>query len=211
MYHDKRFQLEALFPLVALNHEQIKNSTTAGYLLADKNKFNDIAERLMSVNESVLGNLIECMKKGSVKPETDEEKKCFRLLSDLDAVNYKVQGSITSKKYMRNEIWSLVCYLGAPSWFITFAPADVKHPLALYFADTNQEFIPEFRDRDERLNLIANNPVAGARFFNVMVNMFIKHVLSVGIDRPRLYGETAGYYGTVEQQGHLTLHLHTLV
>ena len=90
MYHDKQFQLEALFPLVALNHEQIKNSTTAGYLLADKNKFNDIAERLMSVNESVLGNLIECMKKGSVKPETDEEKKCFHLLSDLDAVNYKV-------------------------------------------------------------------------------------------------------------------------
>ena len=211
MYHDKRFQLEALFPLVALNHEQIKNSTTAGYLLADKNKFNDIAERLMSVNESVLGNLIECMKKGSVKPETDEEKKCFRLLSDLDAVNYKVQGSITSKKYMRNEIWSLVSYLGAPSWFITFAPADVKHPLALYFADTNQEFISEFRDRDKCLNLIANNPVAGARFFNVMVNMFIKHVLGVGIDRPGLYGETAGYYGTVEQQGRLTLHLHTLV
>ena len=104
MYHDKRFQLEALFPLVALNHEQIKNSTTAGYLLADKNKFNDIAERLMSVPESVLGNLIECIKKGSFESETDEEKKCFRLLSDLDAVNYKVQGSMTSKKYMRNEI-----------------------------------------------------------------------------------------------------------
>ena len=101
--------------MIALNHEQIKNSTTAGYLLADKNKFNDIAERLMSVNESVLGNLIECMKKGSVKPETDEEKKCFCLFSDLNAVNYKVQGSITSKKYMRNEIWSLVSYLGAPS------------------------------------------------------------------------------------------------
>ena len=102
-------------------------------------------------------------------------------------------------------------YLGAPSWLITFAPADVKHPLALYFANTNQEFISEFCDRNEHLNLIAYNPVAGARYLNVMVNMFIKHVLSVGIDRPRLYGETAGYYGTVEQQGHLTLQLHTLV
>ena len=104
MYYDKWFQLEILFPLVALNHEQIKNSTTAGYLLADKNKFNDIAERLMSVNESVLGSLIECMKKGSVKSETDEEKKYFHLLSDLNTVNYKVQRSITSTKYMRNEI-----------------------------------------------------------------------------------------------------------
>ena len=85
IYNDKQFQLEALFPLVALNNEQIKNSTTVRYLLADKNKFNDIVERLMSVNESVLGNLIECIKKGSVEPETDEEKKCFCLLSDLNA------------------------------------------------------------------------------------------------------------------------------
>ena len=42
-------------------------------------------------------------------------------------------------------------------------------------------------------------------------NMFIKFVLGVGLDRPALYGDTAGYYGTVEQQGHLTLHLHMLL
>ncbi|KAI0713348.1 hypothetical protein C8Q76DRAFT_620844, partial [Earliella scabrosa] len=44
-----------------------------------------------------------------------------------------------------------------------------------------------------------------------MVDLFIKHVLGVGLDRRGLYGETAGYYGTVEQQGRLTLHLHMLV
>ena len=78
---------------------------------------------------------------------------------------------------MRNEILSLVSYLGAPSWFITFAPADVKHPVALYMADTKQTFVPHFRDQDERLRLIANNPVAGARFFNMVVKLFLKHVL----------------------------------
>ena len=51
MYHDKRFQLEPLFPLVALNHEQIKACTTAGYLLADKNQFNDIAKNPQSERE----------------------------------------------------------------------------------------------------------------------------------------------------------------
>ena len=100
---------------------------------------------------------------------------------------------------MRNEIWALVSYLGAPSWFITFAPTDVKHPLALYFADTKKEYTPEFRVKEERLNLIANNPVAGARFFHVIVELFIKHVLGVGINRRELYRDTAGYYGTVEQ------------
>ncbi|KAI0062823.1 hypothetical protein BV25DRAFT_1803578, partial [Artomyces pyxidatus] len=44
-----------------------------------------------------------------------------------------------------------------------------------------------------------------------MVELFIKHVLGVGTGRPGLYGDTAGYYGTVEQQGRLTLHLHMLL
>ncbi|RPD73913.1 hypothetical protein L226DRAFT_425133, partial [Lentinus tigrinus ALCF2SS1-7] len=189
--------LEPLFPLVALNHEQIKKSATSGYLLADWNKFNEIATCILSINSSILTNLIERLKEGPVKPETEAEKACFKVLNDLDHVNHKVQGSITSKKYMCNEIWSLVSYLGAPSWFITFAPADVKHPLALYMADTNQIFLPQFQDQDERL--IANNPVAGARFFKVIVDLFIKHVLGVGLDGPGIYGNTAGYDSTVEQ------------
>jgi hypothetical protein len=36
-------------------------------------------------------------------------------------------------------------------------------------------------------------------------------VLGVGTGRPGLYGETDTYYGTVEQQGRLTLHMHMLI
>lgn len=53
MYHDKRFQLEPLFPLVALNHERIKNSTTAGFSLADKAIFDDI-NRILSLKQDTL-------------------------------------------------------------------------------------------------------------------------------------------------------------
>ena len=59
--------------------------------------------------------------------------------------------------------------------------------------------------------MIANNPVAGARFFKVMTEAFIKHVLGYKNNSPGLYGKTAGYYRTVEQQGRLTLHMHMLV
>jgi len=52
-----------------------------------------------------------------------------------------------SEKYMRNEIWSLISYFGAPSWFITFSPADNMHPISLYFADTQERFSPELRLR----------------------------------------------------------------
>ena len=63
----------------------------------------------------MLTNIIEHIKNRSIKSETDEKEKCFQLLSDLDAINYKVQRSVTSKIYMRNAIWSFVFYLGAQS------------------------------------------------------------------------------------------------
>ena len=58
-----------------------------------------------------------------------------------------------------------------------------------------------------------------------MISMFIKHVLgsNAAIDGSQhspglqcdyscgFYGDTEGYYGTVEQQGRLTLHLHMLL
>ena len=88
MYHDQCFQLDPLFPLVALNHEQIKKSTTASYLLADKKMFSDIANRLLSIKPSTLSAIIMKLKAGTMKPENDEEKECFCLLSDIDHVNY---------------------------------------------------------------------------------------------------------------------------
>jgi hypothetical protein len=47
---------------------------------------------------------------------------------------------------MQNEIWSLISFMGPPSWFITFSP--------------------ELRAPDDCYHLIVNNLVAGARFFS---------------------------------------------
>ena len=44
-----------------------------------------------------------------------------------------------------------------------------------------------------------------------MIQAFIKHVLGVDADHPGIYGDTSSYYGTVEQQSCLTLHLHMLL
>jgi hypothetical protein len=213
MYHDKRFQMDPHFPLIALNHEQIKQCTSAGYLLAEKSKFENISKRLMEVDITTLTGLSKRMEDGErVVPETDEEKLCFQLIKDLDHVGGNVKGSVTSKKYYRNELWSLISFTGAPSWFITFSPADNKHPICLYYADTKTTFQPELkRDSAERYRLIANNPVASARFFHFMCQIFIKHVLGVDEEHDGFFGDTSAYYGTVEQQGRLTLHLHLLL
>ena len=44
-----------------------------------------------------------------------------------------------------------------------------------------------------------------------MVQQFIEHVLGIDSYHPGLYGETSAYYGTVEQQGQCTLHIHLLL
>ena len=213
MYHDKRFQRDVCFPFVAFSHQQIKSSTTGGFLLAETRKFNDIANRLLNINQDVLQNIAQRMSTGEVvKPSTVDEIDCFQLIRDLDHIDGKVSGSITSKRYMRSEIWSMITYIGAPMWYITLSPADNKHPICLYFADNKEKLdITLMRPTDERYRLIARNPVAGARFFHFMVEMFIRHVLGVGSNHDGLYGKTSGYYGTVEQQGRLTLHLHMLL
>jgi hypothetical protein len=120
---------------------------------------------------------------------------------------------LTSKNYMRNNVWSLISYTAAPSWFVTLSPADINHPICIYFADKNITFKPElyFKKADKAYQLVTSNPVAAARFFNMMVKNFIKHVLGFGKKHPGVYGETKAYYGVVEQQGRLTLHLHILI
>jgi len=212
MYHDKHFQLDSHFPLIAFNHEQIKSSTTGAHLLAKKENFPDIAKHLMNMDINVLSDLTNKMNGGEhVRPEIAKEKDCFQLIQDLDHVGRHVKGSVTNKKYMQNEIWSLISFRGALSWFITFSLADVKNPICLYFVDTKETFTPHICVEDEWHKLITDNPVAGARFFHFMVQTFISSILGVGEKHSGIYGDTSAYYGTVEQQGRLTLHLHLLL
>jgi Helitron helicase-like domain at N-terminus/PIF1-like helicase len=212
MYHDKRFQVDINFPFVAFSHAQTKCSTTQSFLLADQRRFGDIADRLLNMDQNVLADITEKLSKGEyIKPATEAEKSCFQVIHDLDHVSGKMHGSTTSKKYMRNEIWSLINFIGAPYWYITLSPADTKHPICIYYADTQEEFKPEILPYDQRTRLVCQNPVAGARFFHFMVETFISDVLGVDAKYCGLYGDTNGYYGTVEQQGRLTLHLHMLI
>lgn len=212
MYHDKRFQKDRSFSLVAFNHEQVRDAVTASSFVTNRHNFNEITDRILNVDPDILNALaIRLSTHERVVPETLEEKLCYDLIHDLDLVGQHVQGSITNKRYMRNEIWSVISHHGAPSWFITFAPPDSKNPICLYYADTDTKFKPIERSEDDRYRLIAENPVASARYFNFMVELFLKHVLGVESDHPGLFGHTTAYYGTVEQQGRLTLHLHLLL
>lgn len=104
MYYDKRFQTDQFFSLIAFNHQQIKASTTGGFLLAKRSNFADVADRLADIQESTLDSFIEQMTEGPVTAQTEEERQCFKLIGDLDFIGIHVDGSVTNRKCMRNEI-----------------------------------------------------------------------------------------------------------
>ncbi|PPQ81054.1 hypothetical protein CVT26_006166, partial [Gymnopilus dilepis] len=213
MYHDKRFQTDVHFPIVAFNHEQMKSSVTGSFLTAKRADFANIADRLSRLSPDTLVDISGRMLAGEVvKPATESEKFCFSLLNDIDHIGGHVDGSMSTKKQRRNELWSLMAFKGAPLWFVTFSPADVKHPLCIYYAGKRLDFQPNVPlSAEERKKLISENPVAAARFFHFMVQAFICHILGMGDGGDGLFGKTDAYYGMVEQQGRLTLHLHILL
>ncbi|KAJ3911824.1 hypothetical protein F5877DRAFT_15166, partial [Lentinula edodes] len=200
LYHDKRFQLDHSFPFVAFSHQQVKASTSQSFLLAESQKFGDISARFMSIDKLVLQNIASRMAGGEhIKPSTDAEIQCFKLLGDLTHASTKTQGSISSKKTMQSEIWSLINHIGGPSWYVTVTPCDFKHPICIYYADTKEMFDVPLRTSSECRLLLSNNPVAGARFFHFLVTLFLKHVVDIEGPNGGLFGPTSGYYCTVEQ------------
>jgi hypothetical protein len=141
LYYDKRFQTDPYFPIISYNHDQIRSAGTGSFLTASKANFPSVVHRLQNIIPDVLIRIInQLINSEHVKPSTDDEKLCFSLLRDTEHVGGHVSGSITSRKAMRNEMWSMTMFAGFPNWFITITPADNRHPLCIYYADNNREW-----------------------------------------------------------------------
>jgi hypothetical protein len=211
-YSDRRFQMESHFVITAFNHQQIKTSSSKSFVMVKRGNFASVAESIKEVNPAVLSSISQRMKDGErVVPQTDMEKRCFRLLEQIERVGGHVDGSLAKRKFMRNELWSLVSFKGAPNWYITISPADNRHPLAIYWAGLPEPYKPDIKDSTLRDTLISQNPVASANFFNYLVELFLTHIIGWGKEENGVFGKAAAYFGTVEQQGRMTLHLHLVL
>ncbi|PPR07084.1 hypothetical protein CVT24_010921 [Panaeolus cyanescens] len=215
MYYDKRFQRDPNFVIVAFNQQMIRQSTSGSFMMMKRSNFDNFVLSMNELDPSVLASLATRMREGEfVVPQTPEEKRCFSMLDQIDYIGSRVDGSLSQKKFQRNELWSMISFLNTPYFFITVTPIDNKHPLCLYLAGTDEVFRPEIRLPADRIRIISQNPVACARFFDYMVRLFIQHICGWSEDDPEkmgIFGKPSGYFGTVEQQGRLTLHLHFLL
>ena len=215
LYHDRRFQLDEYFAFVTFSHKQIRANSVGAHVLTEWSNFADIVKKWDSLDVTALSSLIERAEKGDrLSPTNSAERLCFELLHHLEHAQGFVPCSAAQKRKQRNEIKSLIFELGTPSFFITFSPADIKSPICLYYAGEKIDISainPKIPDACQRLRAIAQNPVAGARFFHLMVRLFIKHILRWQSGTDGLFGPTSGFFGSIEAQGRQTLHFHVLL
>lgn len=140
-------------------------------------------------------------------------------MKEVQVVTSHVSGSSTAWVVICNEIHGLMVHLGLPSFFITINLADIYNPLVKFLTGADidpdnmlDKDVPKYWDQEL---LIAENPVLGAQFFNIIMKGFIKSILGFDPDQEcmdgRLLGVIKGYYGCVESQGHSTLHCHMLI
>jgi hypothetical protein len=132
------------------------------------------------------------------------------LMKQIRAVGGSVMGSAYSRSALRAQIHGLIFNQGLPSIFMTINPADIHSRIALYFAGIDLDLdriLPEtIPSTYERAQIIAAHPVATARFFNVLISSILKCIVEKGV-----LGPIKAYFGTVENQGRGSLHLHILM
>ncbi|KDR72196.1 hypothetical protein GALMADRAFT_74100, partial [Galerina marginata CBS 339.88] len=85
LYHDKRFQMDVHFPIIAFNHEQMKSAITGSFLASKRSNFASVADRLSRLDPHTLVKISASLRAGDrFKPVTEEEKLCYSILNDLD-------------------------------------------------------------------------------------------------------------------------------
>jgi hypothetical protein len=167
----------------------------------------------------VLSDLSEKFSKNpKYKPTSTPEHKIMDVLNKITMIPCNSPCSAGYKQSRRNEIRGLINRYRAPALFITINPADVLHPLVRLLSghDIDLEDCSNNSKitKAEQHQLVADNPAAATRFFNIMMKKFMDVLLmnnKSGQSGIGIFDKCKAYYGMVEAQGKGTLHCHMLI
>ncbi len=83
----------------------------------------------------------------------------------------------------RDQIFSMINFMGTPSLFFTLSPAFVHHPLNVVLIGQNINldlfYDSNMLDKNERCKQATINPKAQAIFVHILVNVIFKYMLQV--------------------------------
>ena len=213
---DSPFERDPDFAFVYYNILQKKAVCDSVRFRVKASQHKRIIEELLAVNKTVLESLISRFKSNpDYEPENEEQMRIVSLVNKTGTLLHDLPGTTGYKLKMRNEIRGIVNFYGTPAFFITLNPSDVNHPLVRLLAGDNirMEDLQMGQELTEwqRMQLVAGNPGACAKFFHTIISSFVDIVLRYGKKDRGLLGKCIAYYATVEAQGRGTLHCHMLV
>ncbi|KAF8592100.1 hypothetical protein K439DRAFT_1325878 [Ramaria rubella] len=174
---DTRFQRHLSFIFVMMNIIQRRNSSFK--LAFTCMWFPKVSEALKKVDSDSLTKLQSKLNKNPyAQPENEGEKAAFDLLNYVNYISDHISGSTAEVNAMREEIRAIICSRGLPHLFIIINPADAHNPIAQVLAGRKidlDEFFHNLSPQSEvfeQAKLIAENPVAGAKAFKVLIDAF---------------------------------------
>jgi hypothetical protein len=219
---DRRFQLHKSFMFVMNNIFMRKKTSFKGRLAVNHSWFPLVWELLDKIDDSSMRTYQAKLDKADhsfPSPETEGERAVVKLMNYISYVSDHVPGSIGDVNSMRNQIRSKIICDGLPHFFATVNPADAHNPIAQLQAGREVDLDSIFHalDTDDseaktRARIIAENPVAGAEFFHLIITKFFGILLGAErVTKIGVLGKTQGWYAVVETQVRGSLHLHILI
>jgi hypothetical protein len=207
-YEDQRFEKHHSFMFVMFNVLQRRQACWNASLMASRPYFRDTATNLQTLTSKEIETALISATTHTFSSITNP--RINMLMKQIRTVGGHVMGSAYSRSALRTQIHALIFNQGLPSIFMTINPADIHSRIALYFAGVDldlDKILPEtIPSTYERAQIIAAHPVATARFFNVLISSILKCMVEKGV-----LGPIKAYFGTVENQGRGSLHLHILI
>jgi hypothetical protein len=207
-YDDQRFEKHHSFMFLLFNIIQRRQACWNATLMASRPYFQDAASDLQTLTSKEIETALVSITKKTFTSAANP--RINMLMRQIKTVGGSVMGSAYSRAALRTQIHALIFNQGLPSIFMTINPADIHSRVALYFAGVDldlDKIIPEsIPSTYERAQIIASHPVATARFFNVLISSILKCMVEKGV-----LGPIKAYFGTVENQGRGSLHLHILM
>lgn len=216
-YHDRCFRLHPTFPFVAFSILQRRESLAAAHVQMRRENFEEDAARFSRITLEDLQHAQE--EEARRQPLSNPDVRMLR--TRIQGSTRQITGSDGARCSKRNNIWSNNIALGPANLFSTANCADIHNPIVQVFAGADIDFdrfdLNRIPSKQVRLETVAKDPYACAKFHHFMIDALFKSLFQVNVRRNHLesgmgvLGEVAAYIGMWESQNRGSLHLHWLV
>ena len=201
-------------------------------LFARKRQFQNSLRDVGALSAEQMFETCQLLGRGDVKQalaRPDVPAPVKSAMRNLSLCMANVIGSNAHRSTLRHMSTGYTLLFGPPLVFTTMNPADTKHPLMRLLYEDEPVAMWRLLERDEpdyvrkanMLKRVAEDPVSQALFSDLMMHLFLKHMLGVQpmgqrgfcdgaafSGQPGLFGVVQAYFAPVETQGRGGLHAH---